>query len=181
MQKSNSTWYLNSSAFWAAKVPCVSLHILVNNLPGLGLFYRLNNSTVHSSPHAFFYCFSLESSETKVMTISPYFEVSINILHSVGFLVDFPSRSRKATFSLDGRKKKKPVKNVCSGGSVQSMKKRWGIQVLAAFQELRPNIATKESRQGRNIESLSLRKYFQKGQGLSVSEQKTPWRVGIYA
>lgn len=60
------------------------------------------------------------------------------------------------------------------------MKKRWGIQVLAVVQELRPNIATKESRRGRNTESLSLRKYFQECQGLSVSEQKTPWRVGIY-
>lgn len=135
----------------------------------------------------FFYCFSVKSSETKVMTIFPYFELSINILRSVGFLVDFPSRSRKATITfrylawMEVKKKKKPVKNLCSGGSVQRMKKRWGTQVLAVVQELRPNIATKESRRGRNTESLSLRKYFQECQALSVSEQKTPWRVSIYA
>ena len=71
------------------------------------------------------------------MKIFPYFEVSVNILHSVGFLVDFPSRSRKATnhfqiFSLD---EKKACKEFVFRRLSPKSEKRWGIQVLAIVPE----------------------------------------------
>lgn len=104
--KSDSTWCLNSSEFWPAKLPGVSLSFLVNNLPWLCLFSRLHNSVTKLIPRAFD-CFQWKSSETKVMRMFPYFEIPISILHSVGFPVGFPSRSRKAinhlqTVHLDG-------------------------------------------------------------------------------
>ena len=110
-----------------------------------------------------------------------WMEARISIWHLVGFLVGFPSVSRKYTHHLQilSLNKEKSTRNLCSGGSAPRVEA--GNIGAGRCPRTPASTSVNESRTGQNKGRLSLREHSQECQKLSLREQKPCWRVSTCA